>query len=354
MVAIGLRPDWRPSGFAAVRQHNYRGNLTGHQIRADAVRRGTSTHRSDHRIEAMREGLAVAGPDKMLTEVEAVAELASGMTIGIGGWGSRRKPMSVVREILRSDLTDLTVVAYGGPDVGLLCRAGKVAKVISGFVSLDSIPLEPNYRLARQDGSIEAAEWDEGMLLLGLQAAAWRVPFLPTRAGLGSDIPTEMPDLQTVRSPYPEATSGEHEELLAVPALDLDAAFVHQNRADNSGNALWLGEDPFMDDLFVRAAKRSFVSTEQVVATDDLAGLADVTHLRISRLDVDGVIDAPGGAHFTECPPDYGRDEAFQKRYAAAARSDEDWAAFRTDFLDIDEAGYRAKVDELAATEPKG
>ncbi len=290
----------------------------------------------------------MAGPDKTMTEAEAVAELSSGMTVGIGGWGSRRKPMSVVREILRSDVTDLTVVAYGGPDVGLLCRAGKVRKVISGFVSLDSIPLEPNYRLARQNGTIEAAEWDEGMLLLGLQAAAWRVPFLPTRAGLGSDIPAVMPDLATVRSPYPEPSSGEHEELLAVPALQLDAAFVHQNRADRSGNALWLGEDPFMDDLFVRAAERAFVSCEQIVATEDLAGLADITHLRISRLDVTGVIEAPGGAHFTECPPDYGRDEAFQKRYASSAKSEEDWEQFRTDFLDIDEAGYRAKVAELA------
>lgn len=296
----------------------------------------------------------MAGPDKTLTEAEAVAELSSGMTIGIGGWGSRRKPMSVVREILRSDLGDLTVVSYGGPDVGLLCRAGKVAKVVSGFVSLDSIPLEPNYRLARQEGTIEAAEWDEGMLLLGLQAAAWRVPFLPTRAGLGSDVPVVMPDLATVRSPYPEPVSGEHEELLAVPALHLDAAFVHQHRADRSGNALWLGEDPFMDDLFVRAADRAFVSCEQVVGTEDLAGLADVTHLRISRLDVAGVIEAPGGAHFTECPPDYGRDEAFQARYAATARSEEDWQQFRTDFLDLDEAGYRAKVAELAAAADEG
>ncbi len=287
------------------------------------------------------------GPDKRMTEAEAVGELSSGMTIGVGGWGSRRKPMSIVREILRSDLTDLTIVAYGGPDVGLLCKAGKVRKVISGFVSLDSIPLEPFYRQARQNGTIEAAEWDEGMLLLGLTAAGWRVPFLPTRAGLGSDVPVEMPDLLTVKSPYAEPDSGEFEELLAVPALNLDAAFVHQNRADMSGNSVWLGEDPFFDDLFVRAAKTAFVSCESVVPTEELAGLADVTHLKISRLDVAGVIEAPGGAHFTECPPDYGRDETFQKRYAATAKSEEDWEAFRTDFLDIDEQGYQAKVSEL-------
>ncbi len=290
------------------------------------------------------------GPDKRLSADDVVAELASGMTIGIGGWGSRRKPMSLVRAILRSDLADLTVVSYGGPDVGLLCRAGKVRKVVSGFVSLDSIPLEPNYQAARQAGTIDAAEWDEGMLLLGLQAAAWRVPFLPSRAGLGSDVPQLMDDLRTVRSPYPTRVPGleeVHEDLLAVPALELDAALVHQHRADRSGNAAWLGEDPFMDDLFVRAAQRAFVSCEQVVDTSELVDVADLTHLRITRMDVAGVVEAPGGAHFTECPPDYGRDEAFQRRYAATAKSDEAWDEFRRDFLEVDDAGYRAKVEEL-------
>jgi glutaconate CoA-transferase, subunit A len=296
----------------------------------------------------------VPGPDKRCTDDEVVAELRSGMTIGIGGWGSRRKPMSLIRAILRSDLTDLTVVSYGGPDVGLLCRTGKASKVVSGFVSLDSIPLEPHYQAARQAASITPVEWDEGMLLLGLQAAAWRVPFLPTRAGLGSDVLIDMPDLRTVRSPYATVLpggdpEGEFEELVAVPALELDVALVHQHRADRSGNAAWLGEDPFMDDLFVRAAARSFVSCEQVVGTEQLSEVADLPHLRISRMDVSGVIEAPNGAHFTECLPDYGRDEAFQKRYAATARDDDAWAEFRTDFLDLDEAGYQAKVKELQA-----
>ena len=126
--------------------------------------------------------------DKRTTAAAVVAELRDGMTVGIGGWGSRRKPMALVREILRSPLKDLTLVAYGGPDVGLLCAAGKVRKVIYGFVSLDSIPLEPHFRVARQTGAIEAAELDEGMLQWGLYAAALRLPFLPTRAGLGSDV----------------------------------------------------------------------------------------------------------------------------------------------------------------------
>jgi glutaconate CoA-transferase subunit A len=291
-------------------------------------------------------------PDKRTTEDEAVAELRDGMTVGIGGWGSRRKPMSVVRAILRSPVKDLTVVAYGGPDVGLLCAAGKVRKAVYGFVSLDSIPLEPHFRAARQNGTVEAMELDEGMLMLGLMAAAWRVPFLPTRAGLGSDLLRVMPEIKTVVSPYPGPPpaaeggrdAGPPEELVAVPALPLDVAFVHQNRADRAGNAQFLGPDLYMDDWFALAADRTFVSCEQVIPTEDFPSHGPVTTQRIGRMHVAGVIEAPGGAHFTECPPDYGRDEAFQRLYAATAASSEAWDEFRSRFLDGDEAAYRAAV----------
>jgi len=140
--------------------------------------------------------------DKRLTEEDVVAELRSGMTIGIGGWGSRRKPMSIIRAILRSELTDLTVVSYAGPDLGLLCAAGKVKRAVYAFASLDTIPLEPHFRAARQSGAIEDEPYDEGLFLLGLQAAAWRVPFIPTRVGLGSDLLTLNDRLRTVESPY--------------------------------------------------------------------------------------------------------------------------------------------------------
>jgi glutaconate CoA-transferase subunit A len=277
--------------------------------------------------------------DRVLTEDEAVAEVADGMTIGIGGWGSRRKPMSLVRALLRSPAKDLTVVSYGGPDIGLLCAAGKVRKVVSGFVSLDSIPLEPHYRAARQNGTIEAMELDEGMLMLGLMAAAWRVPFLPTRAGLGSDVLRLMPDIKTVTSPYDDG-----EELVAAPALPLDVAFIHLNRADAGGNGQFLGPDLYMDDWMAQAAARTFMSAEEIVPTAALSSGATFHTMRISRLMTDGVIEAPNGAHFTECPPDYGRDEAFQKEYAATAGSPEAWAEFSAKYLEGSEADYQQAI----------
>lgn len=287
--------------------------------------------------------------NKLMSEEQVVAELRSGMTIGIGGWGSRRKPMSLVRAIARSELRDLTVVAYGGPDVGLLCAAGKVRRLVYGFVSLDSIPLEPHFRAARQSGAIESVEYDEGMLYWGLYAAANRLPFLPTRAGLGSGVMSTNPDLRTVVSPY-----GDGEELIAMPALRLDAALVHLNRADAAGNGQFLGPDPYFDDLFCMAAERAYLSCERVVPTEELAAAAPLSTLRVARWMVHGVVEAPGGAHFTSCVPDYERDEAFQRAYVEAAGDPERWREFAARFLAGDEAGYQREVaqwqnDEVAA-----
>ncbi len=282
--------------------------------------------------------------DKRLDLDGFVGELRSGMTVGIGGWGSRRKPMAAVRAILRSDLADLTIVSYGGPDVGLLCAAGKVASVVYGFVTLDSIPTDPHFKVARQSGAVGATELDEGMFYLGLLAASQRLPFLPTRAGLGSDVLRLNPSLRTVTSPY-----GDGEELVAVPAIRLDAAVVHVNRADRTGSGQILGPDPFFDDLFLGAAERRFVTTERIVETDRLADEGPLQSLCISRLLTDGVIETPGGAHFTACVPDYGRDEAFQREYAAAAADPDAWRAFSTRYLEVDEAGYQEAARPVGA-----
>src|SRR3984957_16881737 len=187
--------------------------------------------------------------DKTLTASAVAAALEDGMTIGIGGWGPRRKPMALIRAILRSPLKDLTVVAYGGPDVGMLCAAGKVRRLYYGFVSLDAIPVEPWFRRAREAGSIEAHELDEGLLQWGLRAAAMRVPFLPTRVGLATDVMKVNPEFRTVQSPYADG-----EVLLAMPALNLDVALIHVDRADRLGNVQTLGAHPYFDEQLARGA----------------------------------------------------------------------------------------------------
>ncbi|WP_030983351.1 CoA transferase subunit A [Streptomyces sp. NRRL S-1813] len=269
--------------------------------------------------------------DKTMTPEDVVSRLRSGMTLGIGGWGSRRKPMALVRALLRSDVTDLTVVSYGGPDVGLLAAAGRIRRLVAAFATLDSIPLEPHFRAARQRGAFELTEIDEAMFMWGLHAAANRLPFLPVRSGLGSDVMRVNPGLKTVTSPYEDG-----ETFVAVPALRMDAALVHLHRADRRGNGQYLGPDPYFDDLFCEAADEAYVSCERLV--DDFAGAVPQT-LLVKRHAVTGVVETPNGAHFTSCVPDYGRDEPFQKLYATTP-----WPQFAERFLSGDEKAYQSAV----------
>ena len=248
---------------------------------------------------------------KTCTVADIVARIDSGMTVGIGGWGARRKPMAVVRELVRSSVTDLTLVSFGGADVGFLAAAGKLRKLIFGFVSLDFMPLDPHFRAARQKGVLEAQELDEGMLYLGLRAAAMRLPFLPTRAGLFSDVLRVNPHIKTIRSPYKDG-----EIFVAMPAINLDVAVIHVHEADCYGAVRILGADPYFDEWLCRAAKKVYVTCEDLC---DGLRFDDDAQLRLhpfERALVSGVAHVPWGAHPSSCAPNYGWDVENFKLYA--------------------------------------
>ncbi len=266
--------------------------------------------------------------------------IRDGMTIGIGGWGSRRKPMALVRAVVRSGAKDLTVVSFGGPDVGILCATGQATTVVHGFVSLDSIAIDPHFAAARQAGRIRSVELDEAMLVSGLRAAARRLPFEATRSGLGSDAVTRNPGIRTVDSPYEDG-----ETLVAMPAIPLDLALVHLDRADTGGTAVCLGPDLFFDDLFAGAAAETLVSVERVVPTAELFADAPHTTTVLDPTLTGRILEAPGGAGFTAHPPHTARDEALQRAYADAAASEEAWNAFAARFLLVDDEQYRSAVD---------
>lgn len=280
--------------------------------------------------------------DKCVSAAEAVSVIESGMTIGIGGWGPRRKPMGLVRELLRSDVSDLTVVAYGGADVGLLCAAGKVKKVIFAFVSLDFMPLEPAFRKAREAGALDVSEIDEGMMLLGLRAAAWGSPFIPTRIGLGTDVVTRNPDLALVDSPY------DNNEWVAMPALKLDVALIHATRADQRGVCEIASPDHYMDDWFARASQTTIVSADELVASDYFNHPDVARRVYWERNCTSKVVHMPGGAHPSSSDPLYGFDIKHYKEYGALI-AEGGFDAWSDAFLGASEADYQTAVGGLDA-----
>lgn len=280
--------------------------------------------------------------DKLASAEDALSVIENGMTVGIGGWGPRRKPMSLVRALLRSDVRDLTVVAYGGADIGLLCAAGKVKRVIFAFVSLDFMPLEPAFRQARESGAIDVTEIDEGMMLLGLRAAAWGSPFIPTPVGLGTDVIRNAPDIKVIDSPYDD------KEWVAMPALPLDVALVHATRATASGVCEIESPDHYMDDWFIRAAGHSVVSVDEIVEPAHFADPAVARRVYWERNCVSKVVHQPGGAHPSSSDPLYGFDVAHFKAYGQHI-ADGGYDAWADAFLGADESAYQQSVGGLDA-----
>jgi len=267
--------------------------------------------------------------DKRMSAADIVGQLEDGMTLGIGGWGARQKPMALIREIVKSDLKDLTIVSYGGCDVGMLASARKIKKLIFSLVSLDAIPLESHFRRARSAGEFEVMEIDEGMFQLGLKAAAQNLDFLPCIAGLGTDVMTYNPHIKTIKSPYSE------DHYVAMPAIKLDVALCHVSEADQRGNSWIGGPDMFFDEWFCRAADKAYLTCERLIETSAFNDDHKILRMPIERNLVAGVAELPFGAHPTSCGPDYGFDVAHLKAYSATAK--EGWEGYVSEFVSSDD-----------------
>lgn len=258
--------------------------------------------------------------DKILTAREVVSQIHNGDSIVTGGWGPIRKPMALVREIASSALTDLTVMSFAALDLDLLIGAGKVKKAIYPFVALEGAPgALGNYRRARQEGTISVMELCEYMFVCGFKAAAERLPFYPTRSGLGTDMLTMNPEIEVIESPY----TGE--KLVAMPAFEPDVALIHVNAADSQGNAQILG-DPYWDYTILRTAKKVIISCEKVVTSSQLK--KNPLSVIIRSHWVTGVVELPYGAHPGSCYPDYGWDEAHLVEYGNSTAQPETFKAY--------------------------
>lgn len=284
-----------------------------------------------------------------VTSIENIVEnLEDGMTIAIGGWATRRKPMALIRAIARSSVKDLTIISYGGPDVGTLCAAKKIRKLIFGFVSLDHIPLDPHFQLARQSGELEVIDLDEGMVHLGLRAAAMRLPFLPTRLGIGTSV-VDQDFFKTIRSPY-----GDGELLIAMPALKPDVALIHVHESDQAGNSLIFSPDPFFDEMMARAADKVYLSAERIVTTEALDMHKNARFNLFERCVVSAVAEVPFGAHPTGASPDYGIDMNHLKAYKSASDA-EAWADYSARYIAqshdeyIDAVGGKDAISSIPA-----
>ncbi|MGC8487245.1 MAG: CoA transferase subunit A [Clostridia bacterium] len=258
--------------------------------------------------------------NKLMRHSEVADAIPAGSTIAIGGSSLSRKPMSLVRALAARGAGDLRlIVDVGGPEVDLLLGMGKVSKVVYAFVGFEIMGLAPHFRRAREQGSVTFEEWTEFTVMAGLDATVKNVPFLPTHAGLGTDVLAVNHSFKLFEDPI------EGQTLVAVPALKPDFALVHVNLADPLGNGVILG-DGHVDVLCAKAARYTILSAERIVSPEELQRYG--RDVQIHRIHVDGVVEAAWGAHFTGCAPYYRADLGHVQEYLTAARSPETWEAY--------------------------
>ncbi len=245
--------------------------------------------------------------DKRCSLEQAVAEIAPGSLVGIGGLTLYRRPVAAVREIARAGIGNLTLLGLTlGFEADLLVGAGLARRVRTSYFGLEAFGLAPMFTQAAGDGNLEVVEETEASIVFGLRAAMARVGFMPSRAWAETDLPRVRKDVRTVEDPY----TGD--VYTAFPAIAPDVAIVHAREADALGNAV-LGGNLAVDRELSTASPTVIVTAEKVVET--LSAEADILGQMVTF-----VVPLPRGAQPTSCYPDYPLDAAELLRYVEACR----------------------------------
>ncbi len=126
--------------------------------------------------------------DKVVgSAAEAVADVADGATLAVGGFGLAGIPWFLIEALLEQGATDLSVVSNNcgvdGAGLGLLLGAHRIARVTASYVG-------ENKEFARQylAGELEVELTPQGTLAEKLRAGGAGIPAFYTPTGVGTQI----------------------------------------------------------------------------------------------------------------------------------------------------------------------
>ena len=259
-----------------------------------------------------------------MTLEDAISEhVQDGDLVGIGGLSFWRKPMGLCREIIRQSKKDLTLCTFvGGIEVDMLIGAGLISEVRACFIGMEIFGMAPSYRKAIESGTIKVSEESEATIALGLRASYLKVPFMPLKGIIGTDFSKVRDDIKEIEDPL-----GSGVKVMAVPKIDLDVALLHVPYADEYGNCNIAGA-VWMDDDMAKTAKKTIVTTERIVETEDIRHLPGKAQL--PQQTTTAVVKLPFGAHPTSCYDKYTFDASHIQSYL-----DMDFEQYKQKFVNL-------------------
>jgi glutaconate CoA-transferase, subunit A len=232
--------------------------------------------------------------DKVMSLEAAAALVPDGASVGIGGSTLSRTPMAMIWALIRAGRKDLLCARSITSSEGeLLFAAGTSRHIMTSWFSQGIVwGVSRVMRLSTEAGRARFEEWSHLAMGLRFRAGAMGVPFLPMRSMMGSDVLGHLADTRPIECPF----TGE--KLLLVQALNPDFALLHVQRCDAYGNAQIDGL-PFMDVDLAMAANQVILTTERIVANDQIRRAPDQT--KIPFMAVDAVVEVPFGSAPHEC-----------------------------------------------------
>src|SRR3954463_11996802 len=121
------------------------------------------------------------------TPADAVADLADGTSLAVGGFGLAGIPWFLIQALLEQGARELTVVSNNcgvdGAGLGLLLERGRISRVIASYIG-------ENKEFARQylAGELEVELTPQGTLAERLRAGGSGIPAFYTPAGVGTQV----------------------------------------------------------------------------------------------------------------------------------------------------------------------
>lgn len=182
-------------------------------------------------------------------------------------------------------------------EIDMLIAGGCASEVRSCFVGMEIFGMAPHFRKAVESGSITISEESEATIALGLRASYLKVPFMPLKGLIGTDMQKVRKDIKQIEDPLGSGT-----QVMVVPKIDLDVAILHVPYADEFGNGNIAGA-VWMDADMGKTAKKTIITCEKIVETEDIRHLPGKAQLPIQT--TNAVVKVPFGAHPTSCYPNY-------------------------------------------------
>lgn len=189
----------------------------------------------------------------VITAPEAAALVKSGQTLLVGGFGMTGNPVHLVHALAETDVQDLTYVANNVSEPGLsggrLLRNRQLKKAVGSYFTSN-----PEAVKANQEGWLDVQLLPQGTLAEAIRAGGAGLGgfFTPTAAGT---LIADGADTRTLNG----------QEMVFVPAIRGDVAFVRAWRADTAGNLQYRLTEQNFNRAMATAADLVIAEVEEIV-----------------------------------------------------------------------------------------